>query len=125
MLNGGLRKAVLDISPVEFELKDGRKIKLKLNGAQLFKPAVSESVIPAPKITEKFPKECRVRQKTYKGKLVVQIGWSINNKSQLPLEKCVGEIPIMVFISDKSVHPQCSHFYLLLHVLRLALMGVT
>lgn len=105
MLNG-LKKAVNDITPLEFALKNGQKVKLKINNAIIHKPAVSESITPAPKVTAKFPKECRLRSTTYKGKIVVQLGWSVNNQIQLPLERSLGEIPIMVFKlqTDESIN---------------------
>ncbi len=96
MFNGGLKKAVSDITPVEFALKGGERIKLKINNIQILKPTVSESITPAPKVSEQYPKECRMRNATYKGKLVVQVGWSINNHVQMPFERSLGEIPVMV-----------------------------
>lgn len=96
LFHGGLRKAANDMLPVEFELKNGQRIRLKINGISIQKPEVSESLTPAPKNSAVYPKECRLRHTTYKGKLMVKVGWAINNKVQIPFERSLGEIPIMV-----------------------------
>lgn len=96
LFHGGLRKASNDILPVEFELKNGQRIKLKINAINIHKPEVSESISPAPKDTNVYPKECRLRHTTYKGKLMVKVGWAINGKPQIPFERSLGEVPIMV-----------------------------
>lgn len=100
MLHGGLKKAIMDITPVEFALKSGEKIMIKIQSVEILKPVVNESISPAPKISEQYPKECRMRNATYKGKLMVQVGWCINNRPQMPFERCLGEIPIMVTINN-------------------------
>jgi|688.fasta_scaffold2727938_1 DNA-directed RNA polymerase I subunit RPA2 len=97
MFHGGLKKVARDIIPVEFELKNGQKVKLKISKINILQPTVGETVIPQPKILQIFPKECRMRNSTYKGKLQVQIFWSVNGKAQIPFDRCLGEIPVMVF----------------------------
>jgi DNA-directed RNA polymerase beta subunit len=71
MFHGGLKKVARDIIPVEFELKNGQKVKLKISKINILQPTVGETVIPQPKILQIFPKECRMRNSTYKGKLQV------------------------------------------------------
>lgn len=96
MLNGGLKKAINDISPIEFEMVCGDKVKIKLTSAHIMKPEVSSNINPPPKDTKVYPRECRMRGGSYKGNLTVQFGWSLNGVTQMPLERSCGNIPIMV-----------------------------
>jgi len=61
---------------------------------------IHKPTIPSGKIGIKnckiYPTECRQRGITYKGKITVRIGWSINSVEQEPLEKDLGEVPIMI-----------------------------
>lgn len=43
-----------------------------------------------------YPKECRQRKITYTGRLTVQLSWWIDDVLQLPLERSLGQVPIMV-----------------------------
>lgn len=94
MLSGGFHKAIKDIPPIEFELKNGKRIMLKFNNATIGKPTMPEGVWA--KNLQVYPKESRMRKATYTGRLMAQIGWSIDGKSQMPYDKNLGEIPMMV-----------------------------
>jgi DNA-directed RNA polymerase beta subunit len=43
-----------------------------------------------------YPKECRIRKQTYSGRLTVQLSWWIDGDLQLPIERSMGHVPIMV-----------------------------
>ena len=67
---------------------------LKFNSAELKNPCVPEGTTASDKFT--YPKECRLRANTYKGRLSVSVGWSFNDVVQMPLERTLGDVPIMV-----------------------------
>ena len=94
MLNGGFHKAIKDILPVEFNLKNGQRIMLRFNSATISKPTLPEGGWA--KNLQVYPKESRMQKGTYSGRLMVQVGWSIDNKLQMPYDKNLGDIPIMV-----------------------------
>lgn len=94
MINTGLRKAVADIPPLEFELKSGQRIKFKFSNAYFFKPQITDPLTSAS--SKLYPKECRMRGSSYKGRLTVQINWWIDGQPQPQLEKNLGDIPMMV-----------------------------
>nr|KAG5708313.1 hypothetical protein BaRGS_034344 [Batillaria attramentaria] len=43
-----------------------------------------------------YPAECRERRATYRGDVIVKVGWSVEGKTQGSLERVAGQIPIMV-----------------------------
>jgi hypothetical protein len=59
MLNGGLKKAVNDIQPLEFCLPSGDKVKLKIINADIQRPCLAEGVQSKQKLI--FPKVCYLK----------------------------------------------------------------
>lgn len=43
-----------------------------------------------------YPKECRIRRISYRGKLDLTLDWWMNGIKQEPIKRTCGEIPIMV-----------------------------
>lgn len=95
MLEDGLSEAITDILPVYLQLANGDKIMLWINNVSIHQPSVPTNVIGV-KDYKIYPTECRQRGATYKGKIIVTLGWSVNGNSQETLEKDLGDIPIMV-----------------------------
>jgi len=49
-----------------------------------------------------YPKECRMRKVTYSGRLTAQITWWIDGAYQIPFERSLGLLPIMVLFFKNS-----------------------
>ncbi|XP_069682789.1 DNA-directed RNA polymerase I subunit RPA2 [Periplaneta americana] len=94
MIRDGLHKAVEDIVPVEFLIKDDR-IRLQFKSAEILPPLVQAGTIGA-KIPTVFPTECRQRGSTYRGLLKCVISCEVNDIEIASQEKDLGQIPIMV-----------------------------
>lgn len=98
MLNEGLRKAVEDLNPVEFEL--GLDVlRFEITNANIDNPYVPSGTVLV-KDQRIFPSECRQRAATYKGKLTVEVKWLLNGKEQQSFIKDLGEIPIMIKVKS-------------------------
>ncbi|XP_011868721.1 PREDICTED: DNA-directed RNA polymerase I subunit RPA2 [Vollenhovia emeryi] len=95
MLDDGLFQSLKDSTPVYLTLPNDDKIVLWLDNVHIHKPTVPSSTIGV-KTFKVYPMECRQRGTTYRGKITVRLRWSINGKDQEPLERDLGEIPIMV-----------------------------
>lgn len=81
-------------------LASGDKVELRIEDVSINSPTVPAGTIGV-KNHKIYPTECRQRAMTYKGKINVRIGWSINGRKQESLEKNIGEIPIMVKVIGK------------------------
>ncbi|KAK2584036.1 hypothetical protein KPH14_006488 [Odynerus spinipes] len=95
MLEDGLSEAIKDIIPVYVQLANGDKVVLWIDDVSIYQPLVPSGSVGV-KNHKIYPTECRQRGATYKGKVVIKIGWSINGTCQEILEKDLGDIPIMV-----------------------------
>ncbi|XP_077268648.1 RNA polymerase I subunit Rpl135 isoform X1 [Temnothorax americanus] len=95
MLEDGLFQGLKDSTPVYLTLPNDDKVVLRLDDVYIYKPTVPTNTIGV-KTYKVYPTECRQRGATYKGKIIVRLGWSVNGKEQEPLEKDLGEVPIMV-----------------------------
>ncbi|XP_067211558.1 DNA-directed RNA polymerase I subunit RPA2 isoform X2 [Linepithema humile] len=95
MLEDGIFQGIKDSTPVYLTLPNDDKIVLWLDDVHIYKPTVPSGTIGV-KNCKIYPTECRQRGTTYKGKITVRIGWSVNGKEQEPLEKDLGEVPIMI-----------------------------
>lgn len=100
MLEDGLFYSLKDCTPVYLTLTNGDKIVLWMDDVHIYKPTVPSSTIGV-KTCKIYPTECRQRGSTYKGKIVARLGWSVNGKEQEPIEKDLGEVPIMVKVKTK------------------------
>lgn len=95
MATTGLDEAVADLHPHEFQLPNGDKVKISIEEANISKPLLPLGIIGSKKQVI-MPSECRQRAATYKGRLSIRIHWSVNGLDQMPFEKDLGEVPIMV-----------------------------
>lgn len=95
MVNVGLQDAIKDMDPVEFALPNGNKVRFIIENAHLDSPKIPLGSIGA-KNQFVYPKECRQRKITYKGRLNINVAWSIDNKRQVSFVKDLGDIPIML-----------------------------
>ncbi|EFN88780.1 DNA-directed RNA polymerase I subunit RPA2 [Harpegnathos saltator] len=95
MLEDGLLEGLKDSPPVYLNLPNNDKIALWLDDVCIYQPTVPTGVIGV-KNYKIYPTECRQRGSTYRGKITVKLGWSINGVQQETLEKDLGEVPIMV-----------------------------
>lgn len=95
MLEDGLLEGLKDSPPVYFVLPNDDKVALWLDDVCIYQPTVPTGAIGV-KNYKIYPTECRQRGGTYKGKITIKLGWSINGVQQETLEKDLGEVPIMV-----------------------------
>lgn len=96
MLNKGLKQSINNIDPIEFIIPSNNcQVKLHFEDAH-----INYSMLPVGTIGAKsqfiYPSECRQRAATYKGKLVVTLAWSVDGKAKVPIDKDMGEIPLML-----------------------------
>lgn len=98
MLDSGLAEAVENLLPVYVTLANGDRVELKIEHVSIQHPTVPSGTIGV-KNHKIYPTECRQRAATYKGKMNVNIGWSINGRKQESLERSLGEVPIMIKVS--------------------------
>lgn len=95
MLEEGLQDCVKNIYPVEFEITTGERIKLFIENITIVSPQVPQTAITV-KTKKIYPSECRQRASTYSGNCTVTVGWSVNGMSKAPIDKNMGDIPIML-----------------------------
>lgn len=100
MLEDGLFQSIKDSTPMYLTLPNGDKVVLWLDDVHIYKPTVPSNTIGV-KTHKIYPSECRQRGTTYKGKIIVRLGWSINGKEQEALEKDLGEVPIMIKVKSR------------------------
>ncbi|KAK2177567.1 hypothetical protein NP493_591g01025 [Ridgeia piscesae] len=94
MLREGLTKAVQEIIPVEFGLPNGQRVSLSVKDAVIYPPAVPPSSNCVN--LKVYPAESRERGTTYRGKLNVQLLWTVDGVKFGPEERAIGVVPIMV-----------------------------
>uniref|UniRef100_A0A224XGY9 DNA-directed RNA polymerase subunit beta n=1 Tax=Panstrongylus lignarius TaxID=156445 RepID=A0A224XGY9_9HEMI len=94
LLEEGLDHIVKYIVPVEF-VHDDHRIKLSFSEICLLPPLVPSNMVGA-RTQELWPTECRQRRISYSGRIIVKINWEIDGKPQIPLQKEVGCIPVML-----------------------------
>ncbi|XP_069625092.1 DNA-directed RNA polymerase I subunit RPA2 [Ranitomeya imitator] len=92
-LTDGLYRAIQAIKPLEFSFK-GDRVSFAIMDAALSHPMVPKgSLCKNPKI---YPAECRGRRCTYRGKLMVDVRWSLNGVQKDVIKQSFGYVPIMV-----------------------------
>ncbi|KAG9508453.1 DNA-directed RNA polymerase I subunit RPA2, partial [Fragariocoptes setiger] len=90
----GLAKGIKHLSPFEYELPDGRRISVNVSQHRLCAPAVDKECVTSS--TQVYPSECRMRGRTYKGRLYLEFDWCLDGKMMGTFNEYVGEVPIMV-----------------------------
>ncbi|XP_066467946.1 DNA-directed RNA polymerase I subunit RPA2 [Tiliqua scincoides] len=89
----GLHRAVQAIPPLEFAFKNDQ-ITLAIVGAVISPPVVPKGSIC--KELKVYPAECRGRRSTYRGKITVDVSWSVNGVPKGIIKQSLGHAPIMV-----------------------------
>ncbi|XP_071438039.1 DNA-directed RNA polymerase I subunit RPA2 [Pithys albifrons albifrons] len=89
----GVYRAVQDVPPLEFALKDSR-VSLALVGVSIAPPAVPAGTVCQERRV--YPAECRGLRSTYRGRITADISWSINDMPQGTIKQPLGYVPIMV-----------------------------
>ncbi|XP_038219535.1 DNA-directed RNA polymerase I subunit RPA2 isoform X1 [Zerene cesonia] len=100
MLTDGLKAAIDNLLPVEFELTTGEKLKIQIDEATFAKPSVPMEAVGV-KNQRVLPTECRQRAATYKGDFKVRLTITIDGKS-ITVDRSLGQLPIM--IKSKACH---------------------
>ncbi|KAM3959804.1 RNA polymerase I subunit Rpl135 [Aphomia sociella] len=100
MLQDGLKAAIADLIPAEFEAPNGDRVKIVIEEAAFSKPSVPIDVVGI-KTQRVLPTECRQRAATYKGDFKIRLTLSINGKN-MTLDKSLGNLPIM--LKSKMCH---------------------
>ncbi|XP_073943178.1 RNA polymerase I subunit Rpl135 [Choristoneura fumiferana] len=100
MATDGIKAAIADIIPVEFELPNGQRIKITIDEAAFAKPLVPMDVVGV-KNQKVLPTECRQRAATYKGEFKVRITLKIDGK-EITTDRSLGQLPVMV--KSKNCH---------------------
>ncbi|KAL0861096.1 hypothetical protein ABMA27_009599 [Loxostege sticticalis] len=100
MLQDGLKAAIADLMPVEFDVPTGEKIKIAIEDAAFCKPSVPLEAVGV-KSQIIYPTECRQRAATYKGDFKVRITVTVNGKN-MTVDRSLGSLPIM--LKSKMCH---------------------
>jgi len=96
MLDEGMKTALKDLKPLEFEIPETKaRISLWIADATISKPTISAGKMLA-KTREVYPTEFRQRGGSYKGRLTIRCGYSINGMVRPTVEKVLGNLPIML-----------------------------
>jgi len=96
MLGEGMELALADLKPLEFEVPEtGARLALWIADASISNPAVAAGKVST-RTQKVYPTEFRQRGGSYKGRLTIRCGYSINGVSRPSLERVLGNIPIML-----------------------------
>eukprot|EP00092_Neocalanus_flemingeri_P024162 GFUD01026209.1.p1 GENE.GFUD01026209.1~~GFUD01026209.1.p1 ORF type:complete len:1157 (+),score=299.03 GFUD01026209.1:56-3526(+) len=96
MLTDGLKLAIQSLDPVEFLIpENGSRISLWISDVNINRPGVVPGAVGTAN-KDVYPSEARQRGGSYKGRITVRAGYSINRITQPMLEKVLGNIPIML-----------------------------
>ena len=96
MLNEGMKLAVDDLRPTEFQLPDsGVRVKILVTECNIHPPHVPPGSmnVNEPRV---FPTEARQRGVSYKGRCQIKYSYWINDVLQPSQEKVLGNLPIML-----------------------------
>ncbi|KAI5641008.1 RNA polymerase rpb2, domain 6 domain-containing protein [Phthorimaea operculella] len=94
MVTDGLKAAIADLIPPEFELPTGEKIKITIDEAAFAKPSVPMEAVGV-KNQKVLPTECRQRAATYKGDFKIRLTFAVDGRT-MTIDRSLGNLPIMV-----------------------------
>lgn len=94
MVHDGLKAAIADLIPAEFEMPSGEKIKITIDEAAFAKPSVPMEAVGV-KNQRVLPTECRQRAATYRGDFKIRLNFEIDGKSMI-MDRSLGSLPIML-----------------------------
>lgn len=95
MVGEGFADCIQNIRPIEFEISNRDRVKLKIEHFGMTSPSAPLGEVDV-KSRRIYPTECRQRMATYKGNSTVKIGWEVNGIPKLSVEQSLGELPIML-----------------------------
>ncbi|XP_059618200.1 DNA-directed RNA polymerase I subunit RPA2 [Phlebotomus argentipes] len=95
MVEEGIKECVSNLRPLEFELPTKDRVCLRIEKCNVGNPMVPQSMTDV-RTRRIYPMECRQRNSTYRGQVNLRLGWSLNGIPKPPIDKDVGEIPIML-----------------------------
>ncbi|XP_053694116.1 DNA-directed RNA polymerase I subunit RPA2 [Sabethes cyaneus] len=95
MLEEGIDDMIRNLEPVEFELPNKNRVRLRITSCSIAKPTVPISQL---NVREKriFPSECRQRSENYSGMCTITIDWEVDGQPRPPITRDVGPLPIML-----------------------------
>jgi DNA-directed RNA polymerase I subunit RPA2 len=96
MLNEGMDFALRDMKPVEFEIpQSGDRIALWIKDVEFTKPRVEPGKVAA-RTKEIYPTEFRQRGGSYKGSVILTVGYSVHGVERPSIKKVLGNLPVML-----------------------------
>lgn len=110
LLEEGLADCAKNIYPVEFEMPDGDRVKLFVESISIAPPQVPITSIGI-RTKKIYPSECRQRASTYSGACTVSVGWAVNGAPRAPIDKNMGDIPIMLKVSTVNIITSCYRLF--------------
>lgn len=109
MVQEGLKAAIADLIPAEFEMPSGEKIKITIDEAALAKPSVPIEAVGV-KNQNVLPTECRQRAATYKGDFKIRLNFNVDGRS-IVMDRSLGNLPIMLKV--KEIFFTCTNIWIL------------
>lgn len=100
-LGKGLQETVMDVPPLEFSLKNGSRVMLRLTSATIGKPRLPPGAGQI-KDYNLYPKECVERKSSYTAPVSVDLEWCVDSAGPFTHRQSFGEIPILVM--SKNCH---------------------
>lgn len=102
MIKDGLKAAIDDLIPVEFDVPSGERIKITIDEAAFAKPSVPMEAVGV-KNQIVLPTECRQRAATYKGDFKVRLSFTVDGKT-ISMDRSLGSLPIMLKVKKIIRH---------------------
>lgn len=93
-MTDGLPLAIKQIEPLEFMVGKSR-VRVQISSAEVSCPQVARTAVNCRSL-KVFPRECRLRRITYRGRIEVVFDWWLNGLRQESIKKGCGDVPIMV-----------------------------
>ncbi|XP_039760657.1 DNA-directed RNA polymerase I subunit RPA2 [Pararge aegeria] len=94
MVQDGLKAAIADLIPAEFEMPGGEKVKVTIEEAAFARPSVPIEAVGV-KNQNVLPTECRQRAATYKGDFKIRLCFDVDGRS-IVMDRSLGCLPIML-----------------------------
>lgn len=94
MVEDGIKLAIENLVPTEFELPGSERVKITIDAAGFAKPNVPMDTLGV-KHQRVLPTECRQRAATYKGDFKIRVTLSIDGRT-VTVDRSLGFLPIMI-----------------------------
>ncbi|XP_001844066.2 DNA-directed RNA polymerase I subunit RPA2 [Culex quinquefasciatus] len=95
VLREGLADVIRQLDPVEFELPNKDRVRLRIGDCSIARPVVPLSQL---NVREKrvFPSECRQKNETYAGMCTITVDWEVNGQPKPAITRDIGALPVML-----------------------------